>query len=413
MKYLRHTFSIPATILVLCAIALIGAMPLLAAPSLLSQSITLNPGDELVVDCPTELETSVEDTAAVVRCKELPADDTEEPTATPSPDDAEPTPSPDDAEPTPVPDEDRETPVAGEECPAWVHDQYVTTGPDGKEYPTWHPPVDPEYGCVFGHEHGADPRTSNADDSMPAFGYAAAQIGMNEPHEGFKVFVINAGDESEGKRAQADYRLVYHMGTSLVGRYTARFHSFEYDYVARDGSGREFHIYGMSDTTDKVGSTCGPRQGGRDFSTIGCDDPYEIWSFSFRIKHPDDPYTDAMHVRLHASGSVAAFDPITTRDPADNSRLVYSQDYYYPDSGIDPTSPEARFQGCQREMYGGPNYWNNAGKSTVYYTDAYGNVQPGPGPNLIRQEVSASQSRLNEIFKYRQDFCGNGIHAPN
>lgn len=27
-------------------------------------------------------------------------------------------------------------------------------------YPTWHPPVDPETGCSFGHEHGRDPHGS-------------------------------------------------------------------------------------------------------------------------------------------------------------------------------------------------------------------------------------------------------------
>ena len=32
---------------------------------------------------------------------------------------------------------------------------------------------------------------------------------------------------------------------------------------------------------------------------------------------------------------------------------------------------------------------------------------------IIRQEISAVNSTSNEIFKYRQDFCGNGIHAPN
>src|SRR4051812_17627330 len=33
--------------------------------------------------------------------------------------------------------------LTGEYCPAWVHARYVTTGPDGKPYPTWHPPIDP------------------------------------------------------------------------------------------------------------------------------------------------------------------------------------------------------------------------------------------------------------------------------
>jgi hypothetical protein len=43
-----------------------------------------------------------------------------------------------------------------------VHDSYSVIGPDGKRYPTWHPPVvtDPSTGkkCAFGYEHGRDPR---------------------------------------------------------------------------------------------------------------------------------------------------------------------------------------------------------------------------------------------------------------
>lgn len=309
-----------------------------------------------------------------------------------------------------------ETPVAGALCPAWVHDRYTTTGPDGKQYPTWHPPVDPEFGCLFGHEHGADPRSSNADSSLPAFGYAAELMGMPEPHVGFKVFVINQGDiADDGRTAQADYRIVFHMGTSGVKRYTERMHSLEYDYIARDGSAREAHIYGMADTSaNPIGSTCtNPRSNGRDFSTIGCNDPYEIWPFVFNIMHPNDPFTDVMHVRLSISGSVAAFDPITTVDPSDLTRLVFTQEYRRPGSGIDPKSPGAEFQGCQREAYGGPNYWNNVGEPTVYYTDVMGHVQPGPGPGLIRQEVSATAAQSNEVYKLRQDFCGNGIRWPN
>ncbi|MDQ3702122.1 MAG: PA14 domain-containing protein, partial [Chloroflexota bacterium] len=37
----------------------------------------------------------------------------------------------------------REVARANETCPAWVHDQYVTTGPDGRTYATWHPQIDP------------------------------------------------------------------------------------------------------------------------------------------------------------------------------------------------------------------------------------------------------------------------------
>ncbi len=57
------------------------------------------------------------------------------------------------------------TPTAYDTCPASLHREYSVIGPDGKLYPTWHPPtvVDPATGqtCTFGHEHGDDPATSD------------------------------------------------------------------------------------------------------------------------------------------------------------------------------------------------------------------------------------------------------------
>ena len=46
------------------------------------------------------------------------------------------------------------------ECSKDVHDSYFVVGPDGKKYPTWHPPRDPATGCWFGHEHGDNPAGS-------------------------------------------------------------------------------------------------------------------------------------------------------------------------------------------------------------------------------------------------------------
>jgi hypothetical protein len=86
-------------------------------------------------------------------------------------------------------------PAAGE-CSAAVHDRYSTIGPDGKRYPTWHPPVDPLSGCSFGHEHGRDPRGSalyREVGDLP-FGYVneqldVANLGMrrHEDHVGHKI----------------------------------------------------------------------------------------------------------------------------------------------------------------------------------------------------------------------------------
>jgi hypothetical protein len=344
------------------------------------------------------------------------------PTATPADVPPSPTSTPEPEPPTPAPTQTTSevAVIPGQLCPPLVHDAYVVTGPDGRSYPTWHPPVDPRYGCFFGHEHGADPRTSNADNTLPAFGYAAALMGMNEPHVGFKVFSVNAGTVTDGLTATGDFRIVFHMGTSGVGRFTERFHSVEYDYVARDGSGRFARVYGMADTGDtgQNGSTCdAPRRGARDFSTLGCRDPYEIWNgITFQIHHPDDSYADIMHTRATLSFAAAAFDPVLTRDPANNGNVIYTQNYRGDPNGrtgVDPRSPDAFYQGCRREIYTGPNYFNNAWQTTVYYTDPHGHVQPGPGPGLIRQEIGAVQQSSNDAFKYRQDFCGNGVRPPN
>jgi hypothetical protein len=56
-------------------------------------------------------------------------------------------------------------PTAADTCPAALHDRFAVIGPDGRKYPTWHPPVvtNPATGtpCTFGHEHGRDPRGSD------------------------------------------------------------------------------------------------------------------------------------------------------------------------------------------------------------------------------------------------------------
>ena len=58
--------------------------------------------------------------------------------------------------------------TAYDTCPESLHETYSVIGPDGRRYPTWHPPVvtDPATGqpCTFGHEHGADPRGSDLYD---------------------------------------------------------------------------------------------------------------------------------------------------------------------------------------------------------------------------------------------------------
>ena len=88
------------------------------------------------------------------------------------------------------------TPGPRDDCSAEAHNAYSVVGPDGKLYPTWHPPVDPATGCSFGHDHGRDPRGSAlfAQVGPIPFGYANEQLDAYDPanprhedHFGHKV----------------------------------------------------------------------------------------------------------------------------------------------------------------------------------------------------------------------------------
>jgi hypothetical protein len=113
----------------------------------------------------------------------------------------------------------KEVPQPNQTCPAWVHDQYVTTGPDGKIYPTWHPQIDPVYWCYFHHEHGSDP-AHFVSGYAPAYGYTSAIAGEDEPHTGFKTYVV---DDHAGHI----WIFTHHFGTSGLKRACARFHTMD------------------------------------------------------------------------------------------------------------------------------------------------------------------------------------------
>ncbi len=236
--------------------------------------------------------------------------------------------------------------LVGQPCPEFVHARHETRGPDGLMYPTWHPQIDAFYKCYFNHEHGDDPTRSLADPSLPAFGYIGASAGMNEPHPGFKVFVINAGERNnEGRIATTHTRAIAHMGTSGVKRFTERMHSLEFDMVSPETS-HFMHIQGMADT-GLAGDICQRDAGtgdsdqtndvGRVFFVLPgqttCTDngSYEIWKFRLVLKD-----------RAETNVSTAAFDTATMMDPADLTKLL----------------PTGKF-GCSREAYHGPAYWTN------------------------------------------------------
>jgi hypothetical protein len=271
-------------------------------------------------------------------------------------------------------------------CTAAIHDRYVVTGPDGKLYRTWHPPVvlrdptNPSLGtCTFAHEHGDDPTTSLANSTLPAFGYVGDLAGFPEPHEAFKVFVINQGAVStDGGIAQNSTRVVVHMGTAGAGRFDVQFHSAQFDLVAPDG--HFVHLQGMADAGG-VGSICADPRQAKTVVTIpgtGCDIPslYEIWSMTLNV------HNAANVEKVHAIFAPAVFDVISIMNPADppGHRVLYLTQNYF---------PGGPFFGCQRQEYSGPVYWYNANGPTTYDTDAFGLIS---ATGVLTQQVSANNN---------------------
>lgn len=145
-----------------------------------------------------------------------------------------------DGTPTPPPGvpDGKEMPQPNQPCPAWVHDQYVTTGPDGQLYPTWHPQIDPVYWCYFQHDHGSDPALF-LPNYKPAYGYTATAMGDAEPHVGFKSYVF---DDGQGHQ----WLITHHFGTGSVKRACVRFHTVDVA-VADKSSGEllaDIHLMG-------------------------------------------------------------------------------------------------------------------------------------------------------------------------
>jgi hypothetical protein len=143
-------------------------------------------------------------------------------------------------------------PGNGDTCSEAIHARHRVIGPDGKWYPTWHPPVDPETGCRFGHEHGRDPRGSAlfAEVGWSPFGYGAERLmawqpgGMrHEDHVGHKIEWENDVQlhySQDGRRVPFDVRChwltKFHQGTHSNDAFANNTHELNYHVRCTDGT---------------------------------------------------------------------------------------------------------------------------------------------------------------------------------
>jgi hypothetical protein len=345
-----------------------------------------------------------------------------EPTATPT---AEPV-----VEPTQEPSSSpvSDVPVAGEPCPAWVHDQYMATGPDGKQYPTWHPSVDSQYGCTFGHEHGDNPHGNSAlQGRQVVFGYLEQFHGMAMPHSGYKVFAWDGVQSSNGPSHNgASVVMVLHQGTSGAGRFTLPHHDVEMHYL-NPNDGREAHVYMLAPFGELLVG-CGANDPGMVLQLQQTDHPgARQISADKCFDAPNIPYEDwitALYIGVDASGNwkaymdphFAIFEPNTFCIVENNGcTLGYSDERA--GTGADPGGTDAEFKGTKREAYLNQVWFHNAGGSTTVWTDVHGRLVEANSPGAIPQYIAALDDRQlveSTAFGEANDHDPDGsVHAPN
>lgn len=139
-------------------------------------------------------------------------------------------------------------------CTQAQHDGYAVLGPDGRSYPTWHPPTGPG-GCSFGHEHGRDPTGSDLYDDAGGlpFGVANEMLVLADPanprdedHVGHKVEWENdlelalSGGGAQSTRTVCDVLLKLHQGTHSRDAFSNNLHELVYHLRCDEGS--EMHV---------------------------------------------------------------------------------------------------------------------------------------------------------------------------
>src|SRR5262245_9181874 len=356
---------------------------------------------------------------------------------------AQPPPTAAPSESLPKPPAPQQTPLRGQPCPTWVHDSYQVTGPDGKLYPTWHPPVDETYACTFDHEHGDDPRTSVlfTEVGMPPFGYVNAVEGQRtEDHVGNKVFVIN--DDTRG----GSLLVKLHQGTHSPDAFSNNLHELQYHYRNADGrrldimilaafgrSGELIVACGADDRqvvqTSAATNDLGSPRSARIIPSASCYDnthpAYEAWlsdnhittangrelavfNPDFAVINPARYFAPGMPQNIGRSidrcRAFAAPVHIDCRFVRDNPTMQWD----------DPRSP---FRGNQRELVVNQNVIVNATAPQVWYCDPYGrNAQTTPFPGSVQQYIAAIQFITPEpplIFGAEHIQDGPGVRSPN
>lgn len=342
------------------------------------------------------------------------------------------------------------TPGPGDDCTAQQHDAYAVVGPDGKLYPTWHPPIDPATGCSFGHDHGRDPRGSAlyAQVGPVPFGLANEALEdwdptgiRNEDHVGHKIEWENGVEMRFGSDAanaifdvRCDVLTKLHQGTHSRDAFTNNVHELVYHVRCTDGTAMHVTMLAAIGTPGQFERSCdrvtivvgpatpanSPDGGGvriipdrfcveqailrlpgerSDFGVL-----HESWQTSNRLVAEDG------RALAFFNPYFQAFRPSRFYDPSLASIVGRPIDLCYevlPDGrqaqggeceeatgggtivGISFDDPRSPFDGVRRQVDINDNVVRNAAGPEVWYTDPYGrHGRTAPFTGSVRQVLA-------------------------
>ena len=341
------------------------------------------------------------------------------------------------------------TPGPNDTCTKEQHDAYSVVGPDGKLYPTWHPPVDPVTGCSFGHEHGRDPHGSKlyrlvgdmplgvANEALETWDPANPR---REDHFGHKIewendvpMRVNAGVASAILEVTCDVLIKLHQGTHSKDAFTNNVHEMVYHIRCNDGAEAHLTFLAAIGTPGEFVRSCdqaqsvkvgvatpanSPNGGGRRIIPdadcvqrflVGNDGNssdfgtglHESWQTSNSITTADghslasfDPYFQVDFPSRYYDPSVPGFvgRPIDLCFlPAARARGGACQESIRNGAvaGITFDDPRSAFNGVQRFVDVNSIRIDNRDGPTVWYTNPYGRGgRREPFPGSVRQILS-------------------------
>jgi hypothetical protein len=355
-------------------------------------------------------------------------------------------------------------PDPNDDCTAEIHNSYSVVGPDGKLYPTWHPPIDPATGCHFGHEHGRDPRGSNLYRKYGAipFGYANEQLAIwdptgvrNEDHFGHKIewennVTFNLGNGVGGSvlQVKCDVLTKLHQGTHSKDAFTNNLHELVYYLDCTDGTRIGMTTMTAIGTPGEMVESCdhevhlhvgtptplnSPDGGGqRTIPDRACIEQFllvppgknsafssalhESWQVSASLRKPNgqflagiNPYYQVFYPSRFYDASLPNLTGrvvdmcFATEANGDRARgwLCDQATANGTLTSLPFDDPRSPFNGVKRQVDINGNRIANADGPEVWYTDPFGgNARTAPFPGSVRQVVA----RMDNTDSY--DFDG-------